>query len=47
MKDVDRSARSLAGVLTWYMDRVLELNDDLDAYREFLAVSIWSSRRRR
>ncbi len=27
------------GALTWYMDRVLELvHDDLDTYREFLAV---------
>ena len=30
---------SLPDVLTWYMDRLVELvHDDLDAYREFLAV---------
>lgn len=39
MKDVDKKRPFYFGVLTWYMDRVLELvHDDLDAYREFLAV---------
>ncbi|CAM4344995.1 Anthranilate 1,2-dioxygenase electron transfer component [Mycobacterium basiliense] len=39
MKDVDKKRPCYFGVLTWYMDRLLELvHDDLDAYREFLAV---------
>lgn len=39
MKDVDKKRPFYFRVLTWYMDRVLELvHDDLDAYREFLAV---------
>lgn len=39
MKDVDKKRPFYFGALTWYMDRVLELvHDDLDAYREFLAV---------
>lgn len=39
MKDVDKKRPFYFGVLTWYMDRLLELvHDDLDAYREFLAV---------
>ncbi|OSC38930.1 FAD-binding oxidoreductase [Mycobacterium decipiens] len=39
MKDVDKKRPFYFGILTWYMDRLLELvHDDLDAYREFLAV---------
>ena len=39
VKDVDKKRPFYFGVLTWYMDRLLELvHDDLDAYREFLAV---------
>lgn len=39
MKDVDKKRPFYFGALTWYMDRLLELvHDDLDAYREFLAV---------
>ena len=39
IKDVDRKRPFYFGALTWYMDRVLELvHDDLDTYREFLAV---------
>lgn len=39
MKDVDKKRPRYFGVLTWYMDRLTELvHDDLDAYREFLAV---------
>lgn len=39
MKDVDKKRPFYFPVLTWYMDRLLELvHDDLDAYREFLAV---------
>jgi hypothetical protein len=39
MKDVDRKRPFYFGVLTWYMDRLLELvHDDIDAYRRFLAV---------
>ncbi|KKC05651.1 FAD-binding oxidoreductase [Mycobacterium nebraskense] len=39
IKDVDKKRPFYFGVLTWYMDRLLELvHDDLDAYREFLAV---------
>ncbi|OBI84411.1 FAD-binding oxidoreductase [Mycobacterium asiaticum] len=39
MKDVQKKRPFYFGVLTWYMDRLLELvHDDLDAYREFLAV---------
>lgn len=39
MKDVEKKRPFYFGVLTWYMDRLLELvHDDLDAYREFLAV---------
>ena len=34
-----KSARSISAILTWYMDRLMELvHDDIDAYREFLAV---------
>ena len=39
IKDVDRKRPFYFGALTWYMDRVIELlHDDLDTYREFLAV---------
>ena len=39
IKDVDRKRPFYFGVLTWYMDRVIELlHDDLDTYRELLAV---------
>ncbi|WP_204807298.1 FAD-binding oxidoreductase [Mycobacterium riyadhense] len=39
MKDVDKKRPFYFRVLTWYMDRLVELvHDDLDAYREFLAV---------
>ncbi|MGV0660868.1 oxygenase, partial [Mycolicibacterium pulveris] len=39
MKDVDKKRPFYFGALTWYMDRVIELiHDDLDAYRDFLAV---------
>ncbi len=39
LKDVDKKRPFYFGVLTWYMDRLLELvHDDLDAYRQFLAV---------
>jgi len=39
IKDVDAKRPFYFPVLTWYMDRVLELvHDDLDTYREFLAV---------
>ena len=39
MKDVHKKRPFYFRVLTWYMDRLLELvHDDLDAYREFLAV---------
>lgn len=39
IKDVDAKRPFYFGALTWYMDRVMELvHDDLDAYREFLAV---------
>ncbi len=39
IKDVDKKRPFYFGVLTWYMDRVMELvHDDLDAYRVFLAV---------
>ncbi|GJO07582.1 oxygenase [Mycobacterium marinum] len=39
LKDVDKKRPFYFGALTWYMDRLLELvHDDLDAYREFLAV---------
>ncbi|OBK97705.1 oxygenase [Mycobacterium asiaticum] len=39
MKDVQKKRPFYFGVLTWYMDRLLELvHDDLEAYREFLAV---------
>ncbi|GAB3021358.1 FAD-binding oxidoreductase [Mycobacterium bourgelatii] len=39
MKDVDKKRPFYFRVLTWYMDRLLELvHDDVDAYREFLAV---------
>lgn len=39
IKDVNKKRPFYFGVLTWYMDRLLELvHDDLDAYREFLAV---------
>jgi NAD(P)H-flavin reductase/ferredoxin/2-polyprenyl-6-methoxyphenol hydroxylase-like FAD-dependent oxidoreductase len=39
MKDVDKKRPFYFRILTWYMDRLLELvHDDLDAYREFLAV---------
>jgi NAD(P)H-flavin reductase/ferredoxin/2-polyprenyl-6-methoxyphenol hydroxylase-like FAD-dependent oxidoreductase len=39
MKDVDKKRPFYFRVLTWYMDRLLELvHDDIDAYREFLAV---------
>jgi hypothetical protein len=39
VKDVDQNRPFYFRVLTWYMDRLVELvHDDLDAYREFLAV---------
>lgn len=39
IKDVGDKRPFYFPVLTWYMDRVLELvHDDLDTYREFLAV---------
>ncbi|MCV7413174.1 oxygenase [Mycobacterium florentinum] len=39
MKDVDKKRPFYFRILTWYMDRLMELvHDDLDAYREFLAV---------
>ncbi len=39
LKDVEKKRPFYFGALTWYMDRVMELvHDDLDAYREFLAV---------
>lgn len=39
IKDVDAKRPFYFRALTWYMDRVMELvHDDLDAYREFLAV---------
>ncbi|EKF24948.1 2Fe-2S iron-sulfur cluster binding domain protein [Mycolicibacterium hassiacum DSM 44199] len=39
MKDVTKKRPFYFGVLTWYMDRVIELvHDDPDTYREFLAV---------
>ncbi|MGX9790013.1 FAD-binding oxidoreductase [Mycobacterium sp. MMS18-G62] len=39
IKDVDKKRPFYFRVLTWYMDRLIELvHDDLDAYREFLAV---------
>lgn len=39
LKDVDKKRPFYFGVLTWYMDRLLELvHDDLDAYRQFLSV---------
>ncbi len=39
IKDVDDKRPFYFGALTWYMDRVMELvHDDLDTYREFLAV---------
>lgn len=39
IKDVDIKRPFYFRALTWYMDRVMELvHDDLDAYREFLAV---------
>ncbi len=39
LKDVTKKRPFYFGVLTWYMDRLMELvHDDLDAYREFLAV---------
>jgi hypothetical protein len=39
MKDVDAKRPFYFRALTWYMDRVMELvHDDLDSYREFLAV---------
>ncbi len=39
IKDVDAKRPFYFPALTWYMDRVLELvHDDLDTYREFLAV---------
>ncbi|BBX96622.1 FAD-binding oxidoreductase [Mycobacterium lacus] len=39
MKDVDKKRPFYFRVLTWYMDRLVELvHDDLGAYREFLAV---------
>ena len=39
IKDVAEKRPFYFGALTWYMDRVLELvHDDLDTYREFLAV---------
>jgi NAD(P)H-flavin reductase/ferredoxin/2-polyprenyl-6-methoxyphenol hydroxylase-like FAD-dependent oxidoreductase len=39
IKDVERKRPFYFSALTWYMDRVIELvHDDLDTYREFLAV---------
>jgi NAD(P)H-flavin reductase/ferredoxin/2-polyprenyl-6-methoxyphenol hydroxylase-like FAD-dependent oxidoreductase len=39
LKDVDKKRPFYFRALTWYMDRLVELvHDDLDAYREFLAV---------
>ncbi len=39
IKDVDSKRPFYFRALTWYMDRVMELvHDDLDTYREFLAV---------
>jgi len=39
IKDVDKKRPFYFRALTWYMDRVTELvHDDLDTYREFLAV---------
>ena len=39
IKDVDSKRPFYFRALTWYMDRVIELvHDDLDTYREFLAV---------
>ncbi len=39
IKDVDKKRPFYFRALTWYMDRLIELvHDDLDAYREFLAV---------
>ena len=39
IKDVDKKRPIYFRALTWYMDRVTELvHDDLDTYREFLAV---------
>ena len=39
IKDVAEKRPFYFGALTWYMDRVIELvHDDLDTYREFLAV---------
>ena len=39
IKDVDKKRPFYFRALTWYMDRLVELvHDDLDAYREFLAV---------
>lgn len=39
VKDVGKKRPFYFGALTWYMDRVIELvHDDLDTYREFLAV---------
>ena len=38
--DVDKKRPFYFRALTWYMDRVIELvHDDLDTYREFLAVA--------
>jgi hypothetical protein len=39
IKDVDSKRPFYFRALTWYMDRVMELvHDDLETYREFLAV---------
>ena len=39
IKDVEKKRPFYFRALTWYMDRVIELvHDDLDTYREFLAV---------
>ncbi|WNG93919.1 FAD-binding oxidoreductase [Mycobacterium sp. ITM-2016-00318] len=39
IKDVDKKRPFYFRALTWYMDRVIELvHDDLDTYRDFLAV---------
>jgi len=39
IKDVEKKRPFYFRPLTWYMDRVIELvHDDLDTYREFLAV---------
>lgn len=39
MKDVDKKRLFYFRILTWYMDRLTGLvHDDLDTYREFLAV---------